>query len=189
MRGWLQADDLVDLVIEGGWRRPARVTRIGDNAVIVSTTDGSLRLPGGLAVCAGAIEWGSPNGTLRVQGVLRRGDDGALCLEAAPDSPALQRRRFDRIPAHLSASLIVGRTTRRTLTKTVDLSVGGMLVEAGPGLNVSDRVQFALDLGGATVTGDGEVVRSTADGALAVRFGHLPPTGERTLSQFVSDHR
>jgi hypothetical protein len=50
------------------------------------------------------------------------------------------------------------------------------------------RAFLALDLGGATVSGDGEVVRSTTDGALAVRFGHLPPTGERALSHFVSDH-
>ncbi len=186
MRGWLQADEVVDLVIEGGWRQPARVTRIGENAVSLAMTGAPLVLPGGLTVCGGSIEWASPNGTLKVRGVLRTEGSG-LCLEAAPDSPALQRRRFNRVPAHVGASLTGGRNARRTLTRTVDLSVGGMLVEAGPGINVNDRVQFALDLGGATVTGDGEVVRSSDDGALAVRFGHLPPTSERALSHFVAD--
>ena len=52
--------------------------------------------------------------------------------------------------------------------------------------DVDEQVRFALDLGAATITGVGTIVRGTADGARGLRFDDLDDHGELALSAFVA---
>jgi c-di-GMP-binding flagellar brake protein YcgR len=96
----------------------------------------------------------------------------------------IQRRRFVRVPADLPAALIAD--DRRLLTRTLDVSVGGMLVSPADSLAIEDTVRFALDLGPLTISGDASVVRGTPEGARGVKFGPLQGAAERALSRFVA---
>jgi c-di-GMP-binding flagellar brake protein YcgR len=72
------------------------------------------------------------------------------------------------------------------ITRTVDLSVGGMLVEQAALLQVDERVRFVIvlpDLG--ELRGEGDVVRATPFGHRAVRFDPMSRSDEQRLARYV----
>jgi c-di-GMP-binding flagellar brake protein YcgR len=75
---------------------------------------------------------------------------------------------------------------RRLMTRTVDLSVGGMLISPADTLAIEDDVRFALDLGELTISGSGTVGRGDSAGLRAVAFSDLQGRAERALSRFVA---
>jgi c-di-GMP-binding flagellar brake protein YcgR len=133
------------------------------------------------------MSWRTRLGAAQRRGLLIHGPQDTLRLH--PDGAALkvQRRQFVRVPADLHTAVIAA--DRRLVTRTLDVSVGGMLVAPADSLVLEEQVRFALDLGDLTISGDGLVVRGTTDGARAVRFGELQGGAERALSRFIAQRQ
>jgi hypothetical protein len=181
----LQREQPVDLVLDGGWQLTARVAAIATDHVEIASADGELRLPGGLPACQATMSWRTRTGKAERRGVLTETGVGGLRLRPAGEPMRVQRREFVRVPAELSAAIIGdgGRLTARTL----DLSIGGMLLAApADALALHDVVRFALDLGDVSIRGDGVVVRGTADGTRAIHFNELQGRVERAISRYVA---
>jgi hypothetical protein len=181
---------VVDVVLDGGWRRTASVVRATPEAVDLQSVGAALVLPGQLRWCSAALEWRAGTGAVRAAGVVHRTDDADADLRLVPVAEPLkvQRRRFVRVPAELPAAVVAERA-RRVLARTVDVSVGGMLLADATALAVGTAITFALDLGTATVSGGGRVVRATPQGARGVEFAELSAAGERTLARFVAERQ
>jgi hypothetical protein len=175
-------------VLDGGWRLTARVASVGLDFVDLGPVDAPLALPGELRWCGALMSWRTRLGAAQRRGMLFDGPDGTLRMH--PDGAALQvqRRRFVRVPADLPTAVIAA-ADRRLLTRTLDLSVGGMLLSPADTLAIEETVRFALDLGEITVAGDARVVRGTSDGARALEFGELQGGAERALSRFVAQRQ
>jgi c-di-GMP-binding flagellar brake protein YcgR len=99
----------------------------------------------------------------------------------------VQRRQFVRVPCELSTAVIA--PDKRLTTRTLDVSVGGMLVAPADTLALDDTVRFALDLGAITIAGDGRVVRGTSEGARGILFADLQGRAERQLSRYVAQRQ
>ena len=181
----LERDVPVDVTLDGGWRLTARVTSVGREHVDLGPLDQPLRLPEQLRWCGATIAWRTRLGAAHRRGILVPGDRaGGLRLHPIGDPLKVQRRRFVRVPAELAAAVIA--PDKRLTTRTLDVSVGGMLVAPADTLTLEDTVRFALDLGAITISGDGRVVRGTAEGARGIRFADLQGRAERRLSHFVA---
>lgn len=182
----LAPEQPVDLVLDGGWRLTARVAAVTAGHVDLASTGGPLRLPGELASCPATMTWRTRLGGAERRGTLVPAADGRLRLRTAGEALQVQRRQFVRVPAELPAAIIGGGG--RLTARTVDLSLGGMLLAspAADALDVDQAVRFALDLGDLSIRGDGVVVRGTADGARAIHFHELQGRVERALSRYVA---
>ena len=108
----------------------------------------------------------------------------ALVLPSFGVLPEVQRRRHVRVSAGLRAALVAG--DRRLLSRTVNISAGGVLLAPATTFEIDEQVRFALALGDATVTGVGTIVRGSDDGARGLRFDDLDSNGELALSAFVA---
>jgi PilZ domain len=183
----LDRDQPVDIVLDGGWRLTARVASVGDEHVDLGPIDGPLALPGELRWCMATISWRTRVGAAHRRGMLVQGPNKHLRLQSLGEAVRIQRRRFVRVPADLPAALIAD--DRRLLTRTLDVSLGGMLVSPADSLAIEDTVRFALDLGPLTISGDASVVRGTPEGARGVMFGPLQGAAERALSRFVASRQ
>jgi hypothetical protein len=180
----LERDVPVDVTLDGGWRLTARVTSVGREHVDLGPLGDPLRLPNALRWCGATISWRTRLGAAHRRGILVPGRPGALRLHPIGDPMKVQRRRFVRVPAELATAVIA--PDRRLTTRTLDVSVGGMLVAPADTLVLDDTVRFALDLGAITVSGDGRVVRGTSQGARGILFCDLQGRAERQLSHFVA---
>lgn len=176
---------IVDVVLEGGWRRTATITAAAQDALILEAPGDSLSLPTGLNWCNARLEWRQAGAAACTTGVLHVPAAGVLRLVPISGPLKVQRRRFIRVPVELPAA-VVDPDAGRLLARTQDLSIGGMLLRDMALLGIGGMVRFALDLEGETVSGHGEVIRGTTEGARAVRFDDLNQSGERTLSHFVA---
>lgn len=176
----------IDLVVAGGWRLPVRVG--------VAITAGELELeplsegagmPGGVTHCPAALEWRSARGLVRREGELTlRGD--RLVLAAADEAVIMQRRNFARVRCAVRVAVMGTHAGDELITRTVDLSVGGMLVEHAALLSIEERVRFSIllpDLG--ELQGGGEIVRATPFGHRAVQFDPMPRSDEQRLARYV----
>jgi hypothetical protein len=177
-------DQPVDVVLDGGWRLTARVASVGLDYVDLDGVDGALALPGELRWCSALMSWRTRLGAAHRRGVLVDGPAGLLRLHPIGAALKVQRRRFVRVPVDLSTAVIAA--DRRLMTRTVDLSVGGMLISPADTLAIEDDVRFALDLGELTISGSGTVVRGDSAGLRAVAFSDLQGRAERALSRFVA---
>ena len=180
----LDRDQPVDVVLDGGWRLTARVASVGLDYVDLGPVDGALALPGELRWCHALVSWRTRLGAAHRHGVLVGGPAGLLRLHPIGAALKVQRRRFVRVPVELSTAVIAA--DRRLMTRTVDLSVGGMLISPADTLAIEDHVRFALDLGALTISGSGTVVRGDPAGLRAVRFEDLEGRSERALSRYVA---
>jgi hypothetical protein len=180
----LDRDQPVDVALDGGWRLNARVASVGLDFVDLGPIDGGLALPGGLRWCHALMSWRTRLGAAHRHGVLVEGPAGLLRLHPIGAALKVQRRRFVRVPVDLSTAVIAA--DRRLMTRTVDLSVGGMLISPADTLAIEDDVRFALDLGELTISGSGTVVRGDAAGLRAVQFDDLHGRSERALSRYVA---
>lgn len=85
-----------------------------------------------------------------------------------------EKRLFERRPWS-QPGYVTARNGDRLVGVTRNVSEGGMLLAGDGHVATRNRVRYALDLGDRTVSGDGEVVRCSADAgskrlACAVRF-------------------
>jgi hypothetical protein len=183
----LEPGQPVDVVLDGGWRLTVRVASVGLDYVDLGPVDAALALPGELRWCSAQMSWRTRLGAVQRRGLLMSGENGTLRLHPHGAALKVQRRRFVRVPAELPTAVIAA--DRRLLTRTLDLSVGGMLLSPADTLALDERVRFALDLGEITVSGDGVVVRGTSEGARAVQFGELQGGAERALSRYVAQRQ
>jgi hypothetical protein len=175
----------VDLVVAGGWRLPIRVEDTTAHSVTVESMTGEVVMPGGAVSCEAALEWRSARGLVRRSGLLERQGD-RLVLSGAEEAVIMQRRNFARVHCAVRVSVCGVQDGDDLLTRTVDLSVGGMLIEQASALAVDTRVRFNILLPDhGDLHGDGTIVRATQFGHRAVQFDELARTDERLLAQFV----
>lgn len=178
----------VDISLDGGWHVTAQVTAVGPEHVDLGPLDEPLALPAQLRWCGATISWKTRIGAAHRRGILVPGaEPGQLRLHPVGDPLKVQRRRFVRVPAQLSTAVIA--PDKRLTTRTLDVSVGGMLVAPADTLALDDAVRFALDLGAITISGDGRVVRGTSEGARGILFADLQGRAERQLSHFVAQRQ
>jgi hypothetical protein len=184
----LERDQPVDVVLDGGWHLTARVAAVGREYVDFAPLDTALALPGQLRWCGATVSWRTRIGAAHRHGVLVPApDSGQLRLHPVGDPMKVQRRQFVRVPAELSTAVIA--PDKRLTTRTLDVSVGGMLVAPADTLVLDDTVRFALDLGALTIAGDGTVVRGSAEGARGISFTDLQGRSERALSRYVAQRQ
>ncbi len=184
----LERDTPVDITLDGGWHITARVAAVGLEYVDLGPVDQPLQLPAQLRWCGATMAWKTRLGAAHRRGVLVQApESGTLRLHPIGDPMKVQRRRFVRVPAELSTAVIA--PDKRLTTKTLDVSVGGMLVAPAETLILDDVVRFALDLGKITIAGDGRVVRGTSDGARGILFSELQGRAERQLSHYVAERQ
>lgn len=184
----LERDTPVDITLDGGWQITARVAAVGQDFVDLGPVGPPLQLPAQLRWCGATMAWRTRLGAAHRRGVLVNAPDaGLLRLHPIGDPMKVQRRRFVRVPAELSTAVIA--PDKRLTTRTLDVSVGGMLVAPAETLVLDDVVRFALDLGQITIAGDGRVVRGTSDGARGILFSDLQGRAERQLSHYVAQRQ
>jgi hypothetical protein len=184
----LERDQPVDVHLDGGWHLTARVAAVALDYVDFGPVDAPLVLPGALRWCGATISWRTRIGAAHRHGILVHAPaTGTLRLHPVGDPMKVQRRRFVRVPAELSTAVIA--PDKRLTTRTLDVSVGGMLVAPADTLVLEDSVRFALDLGAITVSGDGTVVRGSSDGTRGICFGELQGRAERALSRYVAQRQ
>jgi hypothetical protein len=180
----------VDVTLDGGWHLPAIVASVTEDHVdlrLDSETMEPATMPGDLRFCRATMAWSTRMGTASRDGMLVAGPEGLLRLHTIGAEQSLQRRSHVRVPADLVAAII--GEDHRVVTRTLDISVGGMLLSPVTSISHAQPVKFAISLGDVTVTGVGEVVRSSEEGAPAVRFSGLHDIAEREIAAFVEKRR
>jgi hypothetical protein len=184
----LERDHPVDVHLDGGWHLTARVNAVALDYVDLGPLDVPLVLPGQLRWCGATMSWRTRIGAAHRHGILVRAPEpGVLRLHPVGDPTKVQRRRFVRVPAELSTAVIA--PDKRLTTRTLDVSVGGMLVAPADTLVLDDTIRFALDLGVITISGDGTVVRGSAEGTRGICFNDLQGRAERALSRYVAQRQ
>ena len=184
----LERDQPVDVVLDGGWHLTARVASVAREHVDFAPLDAPLALPGQLRWCGATVSWRTRIGAAHRHGVLVPAPSaGLLRLHPVGDPTKVQRRQFVRVPAELSTAVIA--PDKRLTTRTLDVSVGGMLVAPADTLVLADTVRFALDLGDLTISGDGTVVRGGSEGTRGISFSDLQGRAERALSRYVAQRQ
>lgn len=191
MHELLETGVVADVVLDGGWRRHVHVADSGD-PILLRPIDGSLTLPGTLTWCPAALEWRVGHRAARLEGILT-GTAAGFALTPAGEAHTIQRRRFVRVSAEVPAALVAvdpGQgAERRVVARTLNVSLGGMLLAGAPDLRVDEPLHFALELGGQTVAGTGRVVRGAPDGTRGVAFEGLHGRAERTLARYVTERQ
>lgn len=178
----------IDVTLDGGWHLTAQVTSVGPDHVDLGPLSEPLALPAQLRWCGATIAWKTRIGAAHRNGILTQGPEpGQLRMHPVGDPMKVQRRRFVRVPAELATAVIA--PDKRLTTRTLDVSVGGMLVAPADTLVLDDTVRFALDLGAITISGDGKVVRGTSEGARGILFDNLQGRAERQLSRYVAERQ
>jgi hypothetical protein len=179
------AGNPVEVVIAGGWRlRVSCAPATHLDEVVMIPVSGEAALPGGADRVPAVLEWKSAMGLVRRSGLLTREGD-ALVLVEASDPDISQRRSFARVRCELKVVLESLRTGEDTLARTVDLSIGGMLVQHAGGLDLNEPVRFTLGLPDLDLRHTGKVVRSMPFGYRAIQFDRLRLGDEQRLSRYV----
>ena len=178
----------IDLVIAGGWRLQvqAQSDDPSEGDVTLVPTSGPAIVPGGGDEINATLEWRSPRGLVRRQGVLSTNRRGFV-LRDAHEAVVMQRRNFARVRCAVRVNVAgEANADQELITRTVDLSVGGMLVEQAAMLQVDERIRFTINLLDDTaVHGEGTVVRATQFGHRAIRFDPFARQDEQTIARFV----
>lgn len=182
----LEPNLAVEVMLDGGWHMSAIVASITEDHVDLRLASEMLEvalLPGDLRWCRATISWHTRMGESRRDGMLMSGPEGLLRMHAIGRPQSVQRRAHVRVPADLVAAVIGDES--RVVTRTLDISVGGMTLSPVDSVVPDQLVRFAIGLGDITVTGVGEVVRSTPDGSPVVKFSGLHDLAEREIAAFV----
>jgi hypothetical protein len=184
----LERDQPVDVLLDGGWHLSARVAAVARDYVDFAPLDAPFTLPGDLRWCGATVSWATRIGAASRHGILVHLPEGdTLRLHPVGDPEKVQRREFVRVPAELSTAMIC--PDKRLTARTLDVSVGGMLVAPADKLVLDDHVRFALDLGALTIAGAGIVVRGDDEGTRGIRFAELQGRSERAISRYVAQRQ
>lgn len=173
---------LADIVLDGGWRQHVVVVE-SEGEVVLRPIDGLALLPGTLTWCPAALEWREAGRAARVTGVLTAAANG-FTLTTSAEVRDVQRRQFVRVPAEVRAAIV--SDDLRIVARTVNISLGGVMLTDAEDLRVGDVLRFALELGDDTITVAGRVIRGDLDGTRGVAFEHLEPAVERRLARFLA---
>jgi hypothetical protein len=180
----LERGQPVEIVLDRGLCLTATVAAVGAAHLDLAPVDVALALPAPARWCPATVAGCTPLGTVRHQGILTAAGERTVRLTPVGEPLRVQRRAYVRVPAELAAAVIAA--DHRVVARTLDVSIGGMLLAAADPLAPGDRVRFALDLGTITVSGDGQVVRGSDEGARAVRFAELQGRVERAVARYVA---
>jgi hypothetical protein len=176
----------IDIVVAGGWRLPVSCSSdITAPDVQLAPLSAGAALPCGAEQVAATLEWRSCAGLVRRSGVLVA-DGDAFVLTQAGQVEVVQRRRYARVRSRLRV-VVAGTNTDGDLpTRTVDLSIGGMLIEQAGALQLGERVRFTLGLPDqGDVVSTGVVARVLPFGYRAIAFDGLRPGDEQRVSRYV----
>jgi PilZ domain len=143
--------------------------------------------PGGTARGTGSARAGRGNGSA---GAVRgNGAAGAAPAPAAVPQPQQHRRQNVRVEIQRPVIAYVGPDRQDTLTYTLDLSAGGMLVAGLETLETGELFEFELTLDPEEepIEGVAAVVRTSPEGTCAAQFRSIGSDDERRLVKYVFD--
>lgn len=177
--------ELVDVVLAGGWRLTARATDPArGEEVRLKPTGADTLMPCGVAATPAALEWRTTDGLVRREGALHH-DGDSLVLAVAKDAVVMQRRQYTRVSVAVEVEVAGGGG--QVVTRTVDLSEGGMLLERAGDLSVDDRIEVAISLPAqAPVTATAVVRRATPFGHRALELVAVDGDGPARLQAFLA---
>jgi c-di-GMP-binding flagellar brake protein YcgR len=103
------------------------------------------------------------------------------------EAPIPQRRSYVRIEAGRPVIVYHGRHGEQLQSLTVDLSGGGLLLDAADTLSIGEEVDFRLTLAPDTtpVKGTARVVRITPEGRCGLAFESITDLDRRRLVRFM----
>ena len=177
--------ELVDVVLAGGWRLTARASDPARGEHIrLRPAGGEPLMPCGVAATPAALEWRTADGLVRREGALHH-DGDSLVLAVAKEAVVMQRRQFTRVGVAVEVEVAGGGGT--VVTRTVDLSAGGMLLERAGDLSVDDRVELTITLPAqAPITATAVVRRATPFGHRALELVAVDGDGHARLDAFLA---
>jgi hypothetical protein len=178
---------VLDVILDGGWRLAVRAQDpLHAEEVRLEPLSGVPLMPGGAPTCAATLEWRSEEGLVRREGTLSR-DGDALVLVVDRGGLVMGRRAYERVRVAVAVHVLDDDGTDARI-HTVDLSLGGMLLDQAYDLEIGERLEFALQLPrGAKILGRGRVVRGTEFGHRAVEFDAIEPDHKQRLREFLED--
>jgi CheY-like chemotaxis protein len=99
-----------------------------------------------------------------------------------------ERRRFTRVSVHCKVSMVVGQ--ERTLGRTVDLSVNGMLAQMDRQFPVGSIVRVSLTLRASepALLCAARVVRLVAEHSMGLELENVAPSDSERLQEFLVPH-
>lgn len=172
--------------MSGGWRLPVQfVTPAVAGDLVLRPLDDRAAMPGGVVACDAQLEWRSALGLVRRPGVLRAHASGFV-FGGQGGAVIVQRRNHVRVRCGVRTAVSAVHRDEDVAATTVDLSVGGMLIEQAAALRIGEEVRFTIALGAQEdLTGTGAVVRATPFGHRAIGFDRLSQSDEARLTRFV----
>lgn len=136
------------------------------------------------------LECTNRRGLLCVRGHAELLDSGVIAFQIAEPPEVLQRREYVRVPTHQKVS-IVGGSGVRAISRTVNLSGGGMLLSDLYELELDDRAHFRIELvpEEPMVEGWARVVRLGTQGHRAFQFEEIAKKQRERLIHFIFDRQ
>ncbi len=137
------------------------------------------------------LESTSSAALFRIQGMLEvlvEHPRPALGVLTPFDHPgAVERRQWARVPSLLPVELEIGRGGGDAVVRTVsvDLSGGGIKLDAGAGVKVGSWVTLAIELPSGPVEVEAEVLQVSRDGTTSMRFLRMPESARRHIVRHV----
>jgi hypothetical protein len=181
----------VDLILPGRERFAARVTRVGDEEVVlVLMLD--ARDPRHLGdVAEMAIEFAGPRGLVRIEGngAVQAYDVVVLNLNGAVE--VVQRRDFVRVravrPMALAPVDASGEVGAWMDTLTINLSGNGILASGPDTIPLDTTVHFRVRVaeGEPPIEGVGRVARASDEGHRGIAIEQLSEENRRRLVAFI----
>ncbi len=188
---------LLTLEVAGYGRTDARVERASEHhfsLALFLAPDAQLELAGEQWA---AIEFTTPRGLARIEGVVRALDEGVALygFERSLDAALVQRRDFVRVDTVLPVLLWrddpedEGDPTSETEAieaNTLDLSGNGMLIHGARGFGLGQAFWFELPLpDGHVVEGRGRFVRDVGEGRLGGQIEEITEKGRDRLVRHI----
>lgn len=167
---------LVDCAIEGAGDvlKLLRQSRPNRNTIAFAISDASLPTPSAFQAGAHFVlskpvsaEWLARN------------------LRAALGPMLGERRRYFRY--RLEVKIVLTAGPREIVAHSTNVSEGGLAIRTAEAANLSGAVGFKFELPetGRTITGEGEVVWTEAQGMVGVRFRSLVDGAQQNLEQWL----
>lgn len=181
----------VDLILPGRERFAARVTRIGEEEVVlVLMLDAHDPVqPGDVATMA--MEFAGPRGLVRIEGSGSVADYDVVVLNLSGAIEVVQRRDFVRVRAVRPMALAPlddeGEVGNWIDTLTVNLSGNGVLASGPDTILLDTPVHFRVKLveNEPPIEGIGRIARASDEGHRGIAIEQLSDESRRRLVAFI----